>query len=74
MAATYYWLDMGALFHDLRDDPFMSDAKWREWLPFFEDADRLFIKTHPYIKQFTPYADLVRREIDDSPYQEMGSS
>ena len=31
--------DMYAKLRELFDDPAMTDAKWREWLPVFEFAD-----------------------------------
>ncbi len=74
LAATYYYCDMGKLFLDLIDDPSMSSEKWREWLPLFEDADCHFAETHPYVTDFFRYAEAVRREIDDLPLQEVGSS
>lgn len=73
LAATYYHCDMGKLFLELIDDPFMTSAKWREWLPLFEDADRCYAETHPYLKNFFHYAEAVRREITDLPLQEIGS-
>lgn len=74
LAATYYYCDMGKLFLDLSDDPFMTSAKWREWLPLFEDADRHYAETHPYLGDFFRYAEAVKREIDDLPLQKVGSS
>jgi len=72
-AATTYWCDMGSKYHELIDDPWMSSEKWKEWLPLFEDADRRYAETHPYIKGFYRYAEAVRREIDDLPCKEVGS-
>ncbi len=74
LAATFYWCDMGDKFHELRDDPFMTSAKWREWLPLFEDADRRFGETHPYVRDYFRYSEAVKREITDLPFQEIGSS
>lgn len=74
LAATLYWCDMGDLFRELRDDPFMTSAKWRGWLPLFEDADRRFAETHPHVKDFFRYSEAVKREIADVPFEEIGSS
>jgi hypothetical protein len=74
LEATEYRCLMGKLFNQLRDDPFMSSEKWREWLPLFRDADDRFTETHLYIKEFGRYAELVEKEIDDLPFQTIGSS
>lgn len=74
LAATFYYCDMGDLYRELLDDPFMSSEKWKEWLPLFEDADRRFAEAHPYVKDFFRYAEAVKQEIDDLPLQEVGSS
>lgn len=74
LAAMIYYCDMGSLYHELIDDPFMSSEKWKKWLPLFEDADRRFAETHPYVKDFFRYAEAVREEIDDLPLQKVGSS
>lgn len=73
--ALHYWLDMGKLFGELREDPFMTTAKWKEWLPLFEDADRIYEKFHPDPKRFLHYSELVQREIayDFPEEQEVGS-
>lgn len=68
------WIVMGDFFHELVDDPVMSNGKWKELLPLFRFADENFAKTHPNKKDFIRYADLVKDEISDSPYQEIGSS
>ncbi len=73
LAAMHRWCNMGDVFHELRDDPFMTTAKWRDLLPLFEEADHAFARTHPHLKKSTRYADLVRQEINGSPYEEIGS-
>jgi hypothetical protein len=73
LLATYYYCDMGKLFLELMDDPFMTSAKWKELLPIFEDVDRHFAETHLDNKNFFRYAEAVRREIADLPMQEIGS-
>lgn len=74
LAAMHRWCNIGEIFHELRADPFMTTAKWKDLLPLFEEADQRFAETHRYIKKFTPYADLVRREIGYSSYEEVDSS
>lgn len=63
--AVFYYCDMGDRFDEMRDDPFMSAEKWKEWLPLFEDADDRFAQTHPYIENPLRYSDLVRQEIEN---------
>lgn len=72
--ATYYYCDMGNLFLELRDDPSMDSAKWREWLPLFEDAERMFTETHPYVGEFFRYSEAIKKEIIDPPFLSAGSS
>ncbi len=74
MAAMHYWCNTGDIFHELRDDPFMTTEKWRLLLPLFDVADCRFAETHPYIKKFARYGDLVRQEINNSPAEEVSSS
>lgn len=34
--------DLFNKYLELCDDPFMNDAKWKEWIPVFEYADKLY--------------------------------
>ena len=61
--ATFIWCDMSDKLNELLDDPAMTSAKWREWLPIFEAADECFAKTHPYITSPPRLADTVRQII-----------
>lgn len=56
--------DMFNKYVELADDPIMSDRKWKEWLPIFEEADRICARDCPDMK-FTPISLNVRRIIDD---------
>lgn len=73
LQAMHYWCNTGEIFHELRNDPFMTSEKWRAIVPLFEQADDLFAETHPYGKKFVRYSDLARREIDRLPFEEVGS-
>ena len=49
-ASTIYW-DMDKKIDELFEDPFMTEAKWKEWLPIFEVAEaeyRLLEPTLPH--------------------------
>lgn len=60
---TDYRVAMLHKFNELRDDPAMTDAKWREWLPIFEDAEELFAKTHPHIRDFYRPSEHIKAEL-----------
>ena len=59
------YFDLLKEFVRMRDDPFMSDQKWREWLPIFRYADELIQKTFPKIK-YRSLGNMVHMIIDNS--------
>jgi hypothetical protein len=62
--AVFLDCDMSSKLRQLIDDPTMTDAKWRQWLPVFEEADAIVRS-----KTTLPLghnADLVRRIISET--------
>ncbi len=67
-------LELAQMFHNdlfnkmrkLRDDPFMTDEKWREWLPICRFSDDLLGQCLP---SFYSLEGMVKREIkpDEQP-------
>lgn len=41
--------DMWEKIQELLDDPTISDTKWKEWLPIFDEVDRYCEKNYPGI-------------------------
>ena len=51
--------DMVKKYNELIEDNLMSDLQWKEWLPIFKEADRIFARDCPDIK-FIPISLVIR--------------
>lgn len=56
--------DMFNKYVELCDDSLMTDNKWKEWLPIFEEADRIFARDCPDMK-LDPISSRVRNILKD---------
>jgi hypothetical protein len=64
--AVFLDCDMSAKLRELQDDLTMTEAKWREWLPYFEAADKRVKSLCPWLR-LGRNSEFVRAEIGKGP-------
>lgn len=56
--------DMFDKYVELAEDPLVTDAEWKEWLPVFEEADKIFARDCPDMK-LEPLSPRIRKIINN---------